>query len=114
MKGSVVPREYGREPAMRWRAQTILPGVAGPLGVFAARPTFAVERTCSSPFVEADAIVRGPWPELPEELREAFDHRGDVDACARVQVKSVDGSIIVEVKLPDGRFASRPIKRRED
>src|SRR5450432_171684 len=114
MKGSAVPREYEREPAMSRRAKFILPGLAGLLGILSPRPSFAAERTCSSPVVEADTIVRGRWPGLPEQLRDVLDGRGDVDACARVQVKSVDGSIIVEVKLPDGRFASRPIKRRED
>jgi hypothetical protein len=114
MKGSVVPREYGRRPAMRWRAETILPGLVGLLGILSPGPAFAAERTCSSPIVEADAIVRGRWPELPEQVREVLDGRGDLDVCARVRVRSVDGSITVEVVLPDGRFASRPIKRSED
>jgi hypothetical protein len=114
MKESAVSREYGRELAMSRRAKFILFGLAGLLGILSPRPSFAAERTCSSPVVEADAIVRGRWPGLPEQLRDVLDGRGDVDACARVQIKGVDGSIIVEVTLPDGRSTSRTIERRED
>src|SRR5450432_857788 len=114
MKGSAVSREYGRELAMSRRAKFILSSLTGLLGILSPRPSFAAERTCSSPVVEADATVRGRWPGLPEQLRDVLDGRGDVDACARVQIKGVDGSIIVEVTLPDGRSTSRPIERRED
>src|SRR5260221_14656719 len=102
MKGSVVPREYGREPAMRRRAITILTGLAGLLGILSPWPSFAAERTCSSPIVEADLVVLGPWPELPEQIREILDGRSDLDVCARVRVTSVDGSITLQVTLPDG------------
>jgi hypothetical protein len=95
-------------------AKIILPGLAGLLGILSSRPSFAAERTCSSPIVEADGIVRGRWPELAEQVRKVLDGRSDVDVCARVRVTSVGGSITVEVALPDGRFAARPIKCRED
>jgi hypothetical protein len=111
MKEFAVPREYGRRRAMRWRSKSILAGLAG---ILVASSSSAAARTCASVVVEVDVVVRARWPELAEELREAFDRRGDVDSCARVQVTSVDGLIAVEVSLPDGRSASRPVKRRED
>jgi hypothetical protein len=114
MKGSAVRREYERERAMRGRAQTILPGLTAILGMLSTPSLVAAKPTCLSVAVEADPVVRGRWPELTTDLREALDGRSDLDACALIQVKSVEGSIAVEVSLPDGRSASRHVKHRED
>ena len=58
--------------------------------------------------------LRARWPELPEQVREAFETRTDIDACARVEVTLNDGSIAIGVTLPDRRSASRRVSRRED
>ena len=89
---------------MKWSGKSILAGLAI-LGTLSTPSSVAAKPTCSSVAVEADPVVRGRWPELTTELREAFDGRNDLDACAHVQVTSVEGSITVEVALPDGRFA---------
>jgi hypothetical protein len=114
MKASGVRREYERARVMRGRAQTISTGLAAILGLLSTPALFAAESTCSSVAVEADPVVRGRWPELTTELREAFNGRGDLDVCARVQLTSIEGSLAVEVALPDGRSASRHVKHRED
>jgi hypothetical protein len=99
---------------MRRRAQTILPGLVGLLAILAPLPSFARERPCSPLRVSADADVRRRWPELTEQLHDALDGRSDLDVCARVQVTSVAGAIAVDVALPDGRSASRPVESRDD
>jgi hypothetical protein len=63
--------------------------------------------------IGADAAVRDRWPELPERAREAFEGRRDIDGCANVYLRFVDGSIALDVSLPDGRSTSR-VARRED
>ncbi|MGD0525446.1 MAG: hypothetical protein ABSE49_09900 [Polyangiaceae bacterium] len=91
-----------------------LPIFAGLLGSLCASPALAGEQPCSPIPVEADANVRRRWPGLPERVREAFEAREDIDACARVTLLMTNGSITVEVVLPDGRSASRFVSKLED
>lgn len=64
--------------------------------------------------VTVDASVRARWPELPGQVRHAFEARSDIDACARIELASNEGTIAVAVTLPDGRSAFRQVSRRED
>jgi hypothetical protein len=61
-----------------------------------------------------DPDLSARWPELPNHLREVFRARHDVDHCASIRLMSRDGSIAVEVTLPDGRSATRTVSRQED
>jgi len=86
---------------------TILPAVWGALQVFAGSPARAAAPPCPSILVDAEAAALGRWPELPELIRAAFAGRRDIDTCARVHLRLVDGSINIRVSLPDGRSTSR-------
>ncbi|WP_394828093.1 hypothetical protein [Pendulispora albinea] len=88
--------------------------VMGVFGALGARPAAARDRVCPSMAIEADGGVVGRWPELPEQVRAAFDARDDIDRCARVVLSWRDGTIAVAVVLPDGRRASRSVLQRED
>jgi hypothetical protein len=91
-----------------------LPVLTGTLAVFCARPVFADDPSCSSVTIDAEASVSTRWPGLLNQVREAFEGRDDIDRCARVELRVRDASITVEVVLPDGRSAERPVSRRED
>jgi hypothetical protein len=95
------------------RGATILAGLLAVAAPLLARTARATEGSCSSLLIEADAAVRDHWPDLPSRVRESFDGRSDVDACAIVRLRYADGSVALEVSLPDGRSASR-LTRRED
>jgi len=82
-------------------------GAEGPSGVPA-------EGGCSSSRVVVDPAVQALWPAMDAELRRALAGRRDIDACARVHVKAGDASLAVEVTLPDGRTATRPVRQPED
>jgi len=99
---------------MNCRARTILPAVAALLCLLSSRPSGATERDCSSLTFDTDAAVDERWPGLPEEIHRALDGRADVEACARVRVTNTDGSLVVNVTLPDGRSAARPVRHRDD
>jgi hypothetical protein len=92
---------------------TILPAVWAALAILAGSPARAAAPPCASISVDADVEVLGRWPELPERVRAAFAERRDVDSCARVHLGLVDGSIDLQVSLPDGRSTSR-LTRPED
>ena len=80
-----------------------------------ARPALAVEPSrCTLMVVESDASVRDRWPDLPGQIRALFAARGDVDACARVELAASRTAIVLRVALPDGRSAARAVVRRED
>lgn len=99
---------------MPGRAFTISAGLVGLIWAMVDPvPARGAEPTCSSVLVEADANLRQLWPELDARVRAAFEQRADVDTCAKVHLKLVDGSIGLAVTLPDGRFASRVV-RSED
>jgi len=85
--------------------------LVGILGILVAPPALATDRACSPMAIEAGA---SRWPELPRRVHEAFDSRDDIDACARIKLTWMDGLIVVQVVLPDGRRASRSVSRRED
>ncbi len=87
---------------------------SGALAAFAASRAFAADPRCSPIAVAVDASVRARWPELPERVREAFEARTDIDACARIELASNEGAIAVAVTLPDGRSALRQVSRWED
>jgi hypothetical protein len=99
---------------MKCHASANLRALAGILGVLGARPALAADGPCAPIAVEADPSVRRRWPELPDRIRDAFDARNDIDACARIKLTTTDVSTNVEVMLPDGRSASRSVSRRED
>jgi hypothetical protein len=98
---------------MTWRASATLPLMLEVLSALGARRALAAER-CSSMVVEADPNLRAHWPDLQAALRERFDARDDIDACARVRLSMNDAAIEVAVSLPDGRSASRSVSRRDD
>jgi hypothetical protein len=91
-----------------------LPVLTGILALFCARPVFADDPSCSAVTIDAEASVSTRWPGLLNDVREAFEGRDDIDRCARVELTTRDASITVEVVLPDGRSAARPVSRRED
>lgn len=68
---------------------------------------------CGPLAIEADPRVLARWPDLPERVRSTFDHREDIDACARVKV-ALRARFHVEVTLPDGRVAERVVPHVED
>jgi hypothetical protein len=88
----------------------------GILAGFCGRPALADDDDpfCATVTIEADAPVDARWPRLLNDLREAFAARDDIDRCARVELAVRGADIIVEVVLPDGRSAARPVSRRED
>src|SRR5450432_2066447 len=86
----------------------------GAVAAFGASPAFAAGPPCSPIAVAVDSSVLARWPELPGQVRQAFEARTDIDACARVELTMKEGSIAVAVTLPDGRSASRQVSRRED
>jgi hypothetical protein len=87
---------------------------SGAFAAFAASRAFAADPPCSPIAVAVDTSVRARWPELPRQVRQAFEARTDIDACARVELTLNEGSIAVAVTLPDGRSALRVVSRRED
>jgi hypothetical protein len=87
---------------------------SGALAAFGASRALAADPACSAIAVAVDAGVRARWPELPGQVRQAFEARTDIDACARIELTMNEGSIAVGVTLPDGRSASRQASRRED
>jgi hypothetical protein len=87
---------------------------SGALAASGASRAFAADPPCSPMAVAVDASVRARWPELPGQVRHAFEARSDIDACARIELASNEGSIAVAVTLPDGRSAFRQVSRRED
>jgi len=96
------------------RSAARLSVLSGILAVLCIRPAFGQVRTCSPMSIEVAPAVSARWPELPDSLRETFEGRDGIDRCARVRVSVRDGSITVEVALPDGRFTTRSVSRRED
>ncbi len=85
------------------------------LAAFGASRAFAADPSCPPVPVAVDEGVRARWPELSEQLRQAFVTRADIDACARVELTwNQDGSIGIAVTLLDRRSASRQVSRRED
>jgi hypothetical protein len=87
---------------------------SGALAAFAASRAFAADPPCSPIAVAVDASVRARWPELPGQVRQAFETRTDIDSCARVELALNARSIAIGVILPDGRSASREVARQED
>ena len=64
--------------------------------------------------VEADASVGAQWRGIVDDLRAVLHGRDDLDRGARVRLAARHGSVEVQVVLPDGRYAERSIRRRED
>ena len=100
---------------MTWRHAVILRPLPALLALLAAGPAFAGDGACPSMVVEASAALGARWPDLRQRVRDAFDARDDIDACARVAL-TLDGETIitVDVVLPDGRSTSRSVSRRDD
>ena len=98
---------------MMWRYASSC-AFLGALAAFGASRAFAADPPCPPIAVAVDASVRARWPELPGQVRQAFEARSDIDACARVELAMNEGSIAVAVTLPDGRSASRQVLGRED
>jgi hypothetical protein len=98
----------------RRRLAQCLSGTVCLFGVLCAGSTLA-ECTLGTPLaIEADSSVRARWPYLVDRLRDAFDARDDIDRCARVELSSHGGAVMVDVALPDGRSAARSVSRQED
>jgi hypothetical protein len=98
---------------MTFSRAAILAGLLGAGIPFLGPPAWSANRSCSSLRVEADTEVRDRWPDLPSRVRESFEGRKDVDGCAILRLRYADGSIVLDVSLPDGRSTSR-LTRRED
>jgi hypothetical protein len=115
MKESASPGEERQSLAMtRRHLAKRLSGLLCPFGVLCAGSALA-ERAPGAPLaIEADASVRARWPDLVDRLRAAFEGRDDIDQCARVEISSHRGAILVDVALPDGRSAARSVSQRED
>ena len=95
----------------RYASSCVLSGAIAARG---ASPVFAAEPPCSTIAVAVDESVRAHWPDLPAQVRQAFEARTDIDACARIELTMNEGSIAVGVNLADGRSATRRVSRRED
>jgi hypothetical protein len=87
--------------------------LSGALGLLVVQAPSAAAPSCPATSFEADAAVRSHWPELPAQVREAFEGRQDIDECASVHLRYVEGAIALDVALPDGRSTSR-IAQRDD
>jgi hypothetical protein len=74
----------------------------------------ALDSSCSELAIELAPLLRSRWPDARERVRETFEARDDIEACASVRLRLHRGSIVVDVVLPDGRVASRLVSRRED
>ena len=100
---------------MTWNGASLLPFIAA-VAVLGAGRTARAGATpgCGPLAVGADATVRGRWPDLPATIREIFQARADVDACARVDVAAVGPTIQVTVILADGRTTTRSVSRPAD
>ena len=99
---------------MMHRYPPSLPVLAGILALCCVRAALAEAPPCLPMGIEVDADMTARWPELVNHLRDAFEARDDIDRCARIRLTSRDGSVTVEVVLPDGRSAARTVSRRED
>src|SRR6185312_16588753 len=98
---------------MTRRLLTLLPALWGALATGAAARAHAAPAPCPAVVVEADDGTLGRWPALAEQVRQAFAGREDVDRCARVRLRGIDGAIEVQVALPDGRSTSRVVAPEE-
>ncbi len=75
----------------------------------------AAELDCAALAIEADAAIRGTWPDLVSRLRDELSARPGIDVCAQVALRlQRTGVIDVSVALPDGRIAARSVLRSED
>ena len=75
----------------------------------------AAERDCPGMTIQSDAGFRVRWPDLLARIQGELAGRGDVDACARVDLRlEGDQVITLSVTLPDGRAASRSVTRQDD
>ena len=88
--------------------------LAGILATLCARTVRADDTRCASRTVDVDLGVDARWPDLSNEIRQAFEARDDLDPCARIKLMLTGAVIIVEVGLPDGRSAVRAVPRRDD
>jgi len=86
----------------------------GILVMLQVRPALAEDSSCARMDIRGDAPLETRWPGLVDDVREAFDMRGDVDRCARVELRWRAGSVALEVVLPDGRSTTRSVLQRED
>jgi hypothetical protein len=77
-------------------------------------PAAAQEPPCPAVTIEVDESLTARWPELVDRVREALGQRDDIDRCAHVGLTERAPEILVQVVLPDGRSAARPVSRRED
>jgi hypothetical protein len=91
-----------------------LPILAGVLALFGARSAVAAVPDCPSLGIEIAPELGARWPELPNLLHDAFQRRDDIEHCAGIRLMFRDGSVIVEVTLPDGRSATRTVSRPDD
>lgn len=93
---------------------SVLAAVAGLL-TFGLADAIAAERGCAAITIGADAAFAGRFPELLARVREELSVRSDLDSCARVELRlERDPGIVLLVSLPDGRAASRSVRRPED
>jgi hypothetical protein len=104
----------GEGDQMKRRGMTAPVALFGIIAVLGIRPVLAAPARCGQLQIECDAGVRERWPDLSEQVREAFQGRDDVDTCAAVLLEMLGGAIRLEVRLPDGRTAGRSVWRRED
>ncbi len=100
---------------MTWSKAPALVALTGLVITARARPAAAhAAPACAPAPVVTDATVRRRWPDLPVQIRQTFEHRDDIDACARIDIAITGVAVIVKVTLPDGRTAARSVLRRED
>jgi hypothetical protein len=80
-----------------------------------SNPSWAAERTCAAPSVDADSGFTARFPDLLDRIRAELSSQPDLDACARVDLRAADADAIqVSVTLPDGRSTTRLAARRDD
>ncbi len=95
---------------MRWRSSAALLLVAASGWV----PTAEAQPACPPLEVIASRAVLARWPELAERIEATFADRSGIDTCASVSVSRDGDAIELEVRLADGRLASRRVTDEED
>jgi hypothetical protein len=100
---------------MRARNSARVLAAAAGLLTFGLPDAGAAERACAAITIGADPAFAGRFPDLLARVREELSARNDLDSCARVELRlERDPGIVLFVSLPDGRAASRSVRRAED
>ena len=99
---------------MKSRHKAPLAALAATLVAVRPATLLATDRACPPIAILSDGEFRARYPDLLERIRSALSAPPDIDTCARVELRLLEGGIGVSVTLPDGRHAARQVARSED